>query len=162
MSKIFEPKLFKEAEKVIVTNEGTKEFYIKRYGKSVRQKIVVIHNAAFPEPYFASKTEYQPTSPFSILFTGRIYWPQIGAIKNLIQAVREINDLDIRLDIYCPNPHQYLEKIGIEKDEKIKVSVATPQEMPKPRPAVASRSSSTQRSSATRGRNRSSGQLAPT
>jgi glycosyltransferase involved in cell wall biosynthesis len=131
LSKIFEPKLFKKAEKIIVTNEGTKQFYIKRYGESAGQKIVVIHNAAFPEPYLASRTEYNPEPPYKILFTGRIYWPQIGAIKNLIQAVREINDLDLRLDIYCPNPHEYLEKIGIEKDEKIKISVAPPQDMPR-------------------------------
>jgi len=131
LSKIFEPKLFKKAEKIIVTNEGTKQFYIKRYGEGIEQKIVVIHNAVFPEPYLASEVEYDLSSPYKILFTGRIYWPQIKAIKNLIQAVREINDLDIRLDIYCPNPHEYLEKIGIVENDKIKISVAPPQDMPR-------------------------------
>jgi len=131
LSKIFESKIFKNAETIIVTNEGTKQFYIKRYGKNVGQKIVVIHNATFPVPCSASEIEYEPKPPYKILFTGRIYWPQIGAIKNLIQAIKEMNDLDIKLDIYCPNPRQYLEKIGIEECGKIKISVAPPQEMPR-------------------------------
>ncbi|MBU1046013.1 glycosyltransferase [Patescibacteria group bacterium] len=131
LSKIFEPKLFKRAEQIIVTNQGTKNFYINRYGENIGRKIVIIHNAAFPEPYLASQSEYQPSPPFSILFTGRIYWPQINAIRNLIQAVEEINDLDLKLDIYCPNPRDYLDRIGIKESEKIKISVAPPQDMPK-------------------------------
>jgi len=131
LSKILEPKLFKQAEQVIVTNQGTKDFYINRYGGNIGEKIKIIHNAAFPEPYLSSQSEYSPTPPFSILFTGRIYWPQINAIKNLIQAVEEINDLDLKLDIYCPNPRDYLDRIGIKESDKIKISVAPPQDMPK-------------------------------
>ncbi|MBU3964293.1 glycosyltransferase [Patescibacteria group bacterium] len=131
LSKIFEPKLFKQSEQIIVTNQGTKDFYIKRYGENIREKIKIIHNSAFPEPYIASQQKYQPTPPFSILFTGRIYWPQINAIKNLAQAVEEINDLDLKLDIYCPNPREYLDGIGIKESEKIKISVAPPQDMPR-------------------------------
>ena len=50
LAKIFEPKLFKNAKKIIVTNEGTKEFYTKRYGDKIKDKFVVIHNSVFPEP----------------------------------------------------------------------------------------------------------------
>ena len=131
LSKMFEQKIFKDTEQIIVTNQGTKDFYIKRYGENIRNKIIVIHNSAFPEPYLASQSEYQPISPFSILFSGRIYWPQINAIKNLIQAVESIDDLDLKLDIYCPNPRDYLDRIGIKESDKIKISVAPPQDMPK-------------------------------
>lgn len=131
LSKIFEPKLFKKAEQIIVTNQGTKDFYIKRYGENINKKIKIIHNAAFPEPYLSSQNDYSPAPPFSILFTGRIYWPQINALKNLVQAVEGINDLDLKLDIYCPNPRDYLDRIGIKESDKIKIAVAPPQDMPR-------------------------------
>jgi len=131
LSKIFEPKLFKRAETIIVTNEGTKKFYIKRYGEKTGKKITVIHNSVFPEPYLNAQSPYEPKPPYIILFTGRIYWPQIRSLKNLIKAIEEINDIDLRFKIYCPNPPDYLKKIGIVESNKVKISVASPQDIPK-------------------------------
>ncbi len=127
---IFEPKIFKSASKIIVTNGGTKDFYIKRYGEKIADKIVVIHNSVFPEGYKNNTsviTEHKP--PYSLLFTGRIYWPQIGSIKNIIRAVNELDD--VVFNIYCPNPKDYLKQIGIEEGLKVKISAAPPSEMPK-------------------------------
>lgn len=130
LAKIFEPKILKNAEKIIVTNEGTLNFYTKEYGQELGKKIIIIHNSAYAEPYLNLHTDYQPTPPYSIIFTGTIYWPQIGSLKNLIQAVEEINEFDIQLKIYCPNPKSYLNKIGITESEKIKISMAPPEKMP--------------------------------
>ncbi|MFA5392087.1 MAG: glycosyltransferase [Candidatus Paceibacterota bacterium] len=134
LAKIFEPKLFKNAKKIIVTNEGAKEFYTKRYGDKISDKFVVIHNSVFPEPYLKfqkSQPIHKPKPPYTILFTGKIYWPQIGALKNLIKAVNEINDKNIKLKIYTPSPTDYLKEIGIEESSKVEISVAPPSEMPK-------------------------------
>jgi glycosyltransferase involved in cell wall biosynthesis len=128
LAKIFEPKLFKEAEKIIVTNEGTKEFYRQRYGDELAQKIVVIHNSIDPEPYLALQTPYEPKEPYTILFTGNIYWPQIGSLKNLMRAVDEINDLKIQLKIYAPQTAQHLRSLGFTSP-KITFDVAPPSEM---------------------------------
>ncbi len=131
---IFEKPLFKNAKNIIVTNKGTKNFYLKIYGSGITQKIVVIHNSVFPKPYLElqkNQPPFNPKPPYTILFTGKIYWPQIDALKNLIRAVNEINDLDIKLKIYSPSPKDYLKKIGIEESEKIEISVAPPEEMPK-------------------------------
>lgn len=129
LARIFEPKLFKAAAKIIVTNEGTKTFYIKRYGQSVADKIFVIHNAAFGGAYTELATTYNPKPPYNILFTGRIYWPQIGALKNLVKAVEQMNDPNFKLKFYCPNPKEYLKRIGLDSP-KIEWSVAAPKEMP--------------------------------
>jgi glycosyltransferase involved in cell wall biosynthesis len=129
LARIFEPKLFKAAEKIVVTNDGTKAFYVKRYGESVADKIHVIHNAAFGGAYKELATTYDPKPPYTILFTGRIYWPQIGALKNLVKAVEEMNDPNFTLKFYCPNPKEYLKRIGIDSP-KIEWSVAAPKEMP--------------------------------
>ncbi len=131
LADIFEKRILKEAEKIIVTNQGAKDFYIKRYGNIFSEKIFVVHNSIFPEPYLPLITPYQPKPPYKILFTGRIYWPQIRSLQNLVKAVNEINDLDIKLDIYCPNASDYLKKIGIVENDKIKISVASPQDIPK-------------------------------
>lgn len=131
LASIFEPKLIKSAEKIIVTNEGTKEFYGTRYGSAIKNKIVVIHNSAFPEPYLKFHSPYGPKPPYTILYTGRIYWPQIRSLKNLIRTIEEIKDIEINLKIYCPNPRDYLKRIGIVENKKIKILTAPPQEMPK-------------------------------
>ncbi len=130
LASIFEPKLFRLAEKIIVTNEGTKDFYIKIYGEKIKDKIYIIHNSVFPEDYAQVQTPYNPKPPYKIVFTGRIYWPQIGALKNLLKAVEEINDIDVSVDIYTTSPRDYLERIEIKESEKIKILTATPREMP--------------------------------
>jgi len=130
LSKIFESKILKNAEKIIVTNEGTLKFYIKEYGERIRKKIVVIHNSTFPELYLKLRTDYNPKPPYTIAYTGNIYWPQIKSLKNLIKSIKEIDSIDINLKIYCPNPKDYLKKIGIKENKKIKISVASPEKMP--------------------------------
>ena len=115
LSKIYEKRILENAEKIIVTNQGTKDFYINRYNKELGEKIVIIHNSVFPEPY--SHTEYNPTPPYKIVFTGRIYWPQARSIKNLIKAIDGMSDVE--LEIYCPNPKDYLKKIGIDIETKV-------------------------------------------
>lgn len=131
LADIFEKRILKKASKIIVTNQGTKDFYIKRYGDVFSKKMFVIHNATSSDPYLSLITPYQPKPPYKILFTGRIYWPQIRSLQNLVRVVNEINDLDIKLDIYCPNTSDYLTKLGIIENDKIKISVASPQDIPK-------------------------------
>ncbi len=130
LAKIFEPKIFHEAEKIIVTNEGTKEFYRQRYGKAITAKTVVIHNSVDPKPYLALQTPYQPKAPYTILFTGNIYWPQIESLKNLMRAVDEISDIEIQFKICAPQTAQYLKSLGFTSS-KITFDVAPPSEMPR-------------------------------
>jgi glycosyltransferase involved in cell wall biosynthesis len=134
MANALELRMFRSAEKIIVTNEGTKEYYKKCYGEEISKKIVVIYNATFPEPYIQLQNSPQeskpPLSPYCILFTGNIAWPQLRSLKNLIKAVNEINDINIKLKIYSPNPKDYLQKIGITESEKVEISVASPKEIP--------------------------------
>jgi len=130
LSKIFEAKILKNANKIIVTNEGTLNYYIQIYGEEMRKKIVIIHNSTFPEPYLKLHTNYNPKPPYTILYTGRIYWPQIRSLKNLIKAIEEIKDIEVKLKIYCPNPKDYLKRIGIIESKKVQILIAPPQKMP--------------------------------
>jgi len=123
LSKIYEKRILNNAEHIIVTNQGTKDFYIKRYDY-LKNKITVIYNSVDPFPYINLPEEkYSPKSPYTILFTGNVSWPQARSIKNLVEAVDEMKD--INLEMYCPNG-SYLKKIGINYNLK----VASPQEIP--------------------------------
>ena len=131
MARIFELKIFRKATKIMVNNYGILNYYKKRYGKDITDKIVVIPNATYPDPYLKLQTPFNPKPPYTILFTGAVYWPQIGSLKNLVKAVNEIDDLDIRLKIYSPSPRDYLKKVGISESNKVSIDVAPPQDMPK-------------------------------
>jgi len=52
------------------------------------------------------------------------------SLKNLIEAVETMDDLDVRLKIYTPSPKDYLEKIGIRESKKVSLDMAPPQNMP--------------------------------
>lgn len=130
LSKVFEFKILRNAKKIIVTNKGTLDFYVKIYGEEIRKKIIIVHNSAYTEPYLSFHTNYLPKPPYSIVFTGNIYWAQSKSIKNLIQVIEEIDDLNISFKIYCPNPKDYLKKIGIVENKKVQILIAQPEEMP--------------------------------
>ncbi|MBI3638348.1 hypothetical protein HY227_01230 [Candidatus Wolfebacteria bacterium] len=131
LARIFEKPIFEKAEKIIVTNNGTKDFYARKYGEIMGNKIFVAYNSVFSKPYLDQKiSKYDPKPPYTIIFTGKVYWAQIGALKNLVKAVNEL-DMDVKLKIYSPSPKDYLKSIGIEAGDKIEISVAPPQDMPK-------------------------------
>ncbi|MFH0912647.1 MAG: glycosyltransferase [Patescibacteria group bacterium] len=125
-----EPRLIKSASKIIVTNEGTKEFYRSRYGNKIVDKIIVLYNSTNPKPYLEPQTTFQPHLPYTIVFVGNIYWPQIRSIKNLIRAIDDMPDFDIRLKIYTPQPKEYLKSVGIDSS-KLELSVVPNSEMPR-------------------------------
>ncbi|MEK7569272.1 MAG: glycosyltransferase [Patescibacteria group bacterium] len=134
LATIFEKSILKHATTIIVNNEGTKNFFHKKYGDIVSKKIVIIYNSVFPQDYkslekIEAVKEKKP--PYAILFTGRVNWPQIGAIKNLIRAVNEIKDIDVVFKLYSPMPKEYLNDMGIFESEKVEFSFAPPQEMPR-------------------------------
>lgn len=130
LANFLEPHMFKSANKIIVTNEGTRDFYIKRYGQDISKKIVIIHNSTFEDAYLKIKKSETPSKNYSIVFTGRIYWPQIGSLKNLITAVNDIDDINLKLIIYSPHPIEYLKEVGILKSDKVEIKVASPDEIP--------------------------------
>lgn len=130
LANIYEKKICVEAEKIIVTNEGTKEFYRQRYGDQIAQKTVVIYNPADPAPYLALQSLYQPRPPHKIVFTGNIYWAQLDSMRNLIKAIDQLPDLPIELHIYATQSLDYLKSVGLDRPY-IKLSVAPATEMPR-------------------------------
>ncbi len=131
LANIFEKIILAGATKIIVNNTGTKKFYDQRYGNALSPKMEIIHNSVFEENYQNLGGSAPKGPPYTVLFTGGVNWPQLGAVKNLVKAVEEIKDIDVIFKIYTPSPRAFLEKMGIKETEKIKISFASPKEMPK-------------------------------
>jgi len=101
LARFFEPRLFRRARVVIVTNEATKRYYESIYPN--RFRCVIVHNSAFPTDYETRRTPYKPKAPYTIVYTGNLYWAQERSLMNVIMAMDQIRDLPIRLDLYVPN-----------------------------------------------------------
>lgn len=129
LARIFEPRIFSSAKNIIVNNQGTRDYYIRRY-PNYQNKISVIHNSAHPENYTRFAKPYHPKSPYSIIFTGHVYWPQKQAILNLIQAMKDLEDLPLTLHLYIPRPEQMLIEI-IHDSSNIQLQSAPQSEMPR-------------------------------
>lgn len=128
VARILEPRLIRNAEVVIVTNEGTGEFLRRRYGGSFRLEIV--HNSAFPEDFEGLRTPPSGTPPFKILFTGNVYWAQEGAVLNMIRAMDLLRDLPVEFDLYCPEATASVRSAGIGRPN-VRLTSAPQSEMPR-------------------------------
>jgi len=127
LAKMFEPRMLKMASVVIVTNERTERFYRKRYGDTF--KCAVVHNSVFPRGYESRRTPYNPSEPYTILFTGQVYWAQERSVMNLVRTMDELRDLRVQLDLYVPNASETL-KLAIGARSNIRLTAATQSEMP--------------------------------
>lgn len=102
-ARLLERRLIASSALLIVTNERTREFYQKRYPES-DFRTAVIYNSVFPEEFRPEKSGSNPSKPFTILYTGTVYWAQLPALQNLIRAVGELGDLQIKLDLCVLRP----------------------------------------------------------
>jgi glycosyltransferase involved in cell wall biosynthesis len=116
------------AERVIVTNEGTEQYYHHRYEQKIHTAIV--HNAVFPETYDDRRTTFSPQSPYTILFTGHVYWAQEQAVLNLIQAMDKVQDLPVKLDLYIPKANEII-TAAVAGKNNIRITAAPQSEMPR-------------------------------
>lgn len=129
IAQVAEPIIFKNAKHIFVTNDTTKEYYIKKYKQE--EKYSIIYNSVFPEEYSRNIPANQNIGKekINIVFTGNIYWPQEASLINLLNLINK-NNLNINITIYCPNPPINL--LNKYKDSKsIKFTAAQQSEMPK-------------------------------
>lgn len=127
IARIFEPLMFRTASLVIVTNKDTERFYRKRYGDTFR--CTVIENSVFPETYEAKRTPYFPREPYSIVFTGHVYWAQERSLVNFIRAVGNFHELPVRLDLYVPVASETLRRL-VANYANVRLTAAPQSEMP--------------------------------
>ena len=124
LAKFFEPLLIKRAVFVLLTNEGTETYYRDRYGDTFRPAI--LHNSISPAQYERVRTQYSPSPPYRIVFTGNVYWAQERSVVNLIRTMDELRDSQVLLDLYIPNPPQsVIDQIRERKNIRLTSAPAT-------------------------------------
>lgn len=127
LASFLEPRLIRNATTVLVTNEVTEKYYKKRYGINLRTE--VIHNSTFPELFAHPRSSHVQQAPYTIIFTGNIYWAQEQAVINMIDAMSALQDLPISLKLYCPKPTTKIQQVVLGK-KNIWLGAAGQAEMP--------------------------------
>lgn len=128
MADFFEPKIVKVAKKILVTNDGTKELYQSRYPQ-FKEKFQVICNSVFTNRYQNLNQAYNPAPPYTIVFTGHVYWPQEQSVMNMIEAMPLLKDLPVRLALYIPRPNLRIQN-AVKNSPQIRLLFAPQDEMP--------------------------------
>jgi len=128
MANFFEPKIIKAAKKIFITNDGTKELYQSRYPQ-FKEKFQVICNSVFTDQYKKLNRDYRPSPPYTIVFTGHVYWPQEQSVMNMIKAMSLLKDLPLRLELYIPRPNIQIQN-AVKKSSQIRLLFAPQSEMP--------------------------------
>jgi glycosyltransferase involved in cell wall biosynthesis len=127
VANLTEGMLFKRALKIFVHNQSFIDYYKKIYKNVNNYQIINVSESG--ELYKENETPYTPKSPYTIIFSGSIYWVNEQSIINLIEAVTDINDCDIKLILYTPSKVTDLrQKYGNNK--KILFDVAEQADMP--------------------------------
>lgn len=125
VAKWLEPKLFSEAKKITVMCDEMKSYLRKKYK---REDIEVIYNsinipsqqANFPSPHLLKSKD------FKIAYLGSIYWAQIGALRNLLSAVKIVKGIPIKVTLYTPHSKDFMNSLGIYENENIAFNTCTP------------------------------------
>ncbi len=117
--------VIKQASKVIICNDAIDAEYRRRYGNL--SKFVLIQNSDSRERFDAIRTPYRPSAPYSIIFTGNIYWAQEESIVSMCEAVK-LATIPITFTVYTPLPPERLKK-RFESD-RIRFRTGTPEKMP--------------------------------
>lgn len=124
-----EPILVKHANKIIVTNEGTRQEYFKRYAV----ECFVIHNPChMPDLSELDRAEGRfNASDVNIVYAGGIYHAHYDAFQNLVAAIRKLDRSDIKLHLFVAQPESELKRQGICGPMIIHHGCIVPSEVPK-------------------------------
>lgn len=128
IANFLEPRLIRGAQTVIVTNDATGEYLLRRYGKTFSLEIV--YNSAFPEDFENLRTSPPKDPPYKILFTGNVYWAQERSVMNMIRAMDLLRDLPVELDLYCPSCPESIRSAARAR-RNVRLTSAPQAEMPR-------------------------------
>lgn len=108
-AQLLEPILLRGSAGIIVPNEFLRDELRRRYGVEA----TVIHNPCDIAEYEAipDDTPDRNTEDISIVYTGAVYAAQYDAMRNLLAAIKLLEQPNVRLHIYtAQSPHELEEK----------------------------------------------------
>ena len=109
LARFFEPILFRFAKNVVVTNEVTAEFYLKKY--QYLKSIEIVRNSSDLPVQKLNHPIVKKQDCFTIAFAGRIYWPHFEAIENLLGVMKKLEGKkNILLKVFVIDPTEELKE----------------------------------------------------
>jgi glycosyltransferase involved in cell wall biosynthesis len=115
-AKLFQKRIFLNADKVLVLTEGIQHYYANKYRiNPILIPHVVRATNNSEDTYFLKSS-----NSTRIVFTGQIHSICLDAILNLIKAINLIQQSDVELTIVTNANRDWLERVGI-KGEKINI-----------------------------------------
>lgn len=127
LAHLFEPIFFRNAKKIFVMGEGHRKFYEKKYGAKYAYEIITNCPQVQVDTEQNLKNADHSWS-YEILYTGNIYWPQEKSIRNLIEAVSQMDDIHVRVLLYTPKPVKVFQA-EYSKNPKVEFRTAAQKEM---------------------------------
>lgn len=127
MAQFFEPKLFKRVSHVFVMCGPLYRHYKEKYHP---KSIEIIYNSLIDMSPSPLQRERKEGDSLTILYLGNVYWAQEGALKNLIQAIGNINDIKIKLLLYTSASKTHLESLNIRESDIVHIDTCLPEEVP--------------------------------
>lgn len=128
LARFYESRILQRANQIIVTSKHTQEYLVQRYGRGITKKISVIGH---PLPDRASQRQaptHRTGSPFEIIYTGTLGWPQKDCLVDLVCATRSMENIQITiLAPYSPEqmaawhltgPHVEIGSVSPEEAER--------------------------------------------
>lgn len=126
---LFEPRIFHGAKHIFVISDALKEHFGKKYGVdciSVRHPI--------PFDIFPPQVRYdgEIKGQYHIIYTGNVSPLNYDVVKNLIAAVRRIQDRPIQID-FCTgqSPAELVQWLGITKEDRITIKTVPSADIPR-------------------------------
>lgn len=121
----FENLIFKHNNKVLVPNEFMQIELLRRQNVTA----TLIRNPVNPESRTPFSIENRSKQMHTILYTGAVYHVNLSALRTLITAINQINEINMNFHLYTAQSKELLENEGISGD-KVKIhGHASPKEI---------------------------------
>jgi glycosyltransferase involved in cell wall biosynthesis len=117
-ARIYEPRILRHAKKVFVTNPEAQAHYRGLYGI---EPVVLEHTSPPEPPLHAKVARPEPV----IAYTGSVYWAQVDAIRNLVDALLTLPDA--RLELVTEQSESDLRRMKVVRG-RVRVRRSTPRE----------------------------------
>ncbi|PIR41629.1 MAG: hypothetical protein COV31_00105 [Candidatus Yanofskybacteria bacterium CG10_big_fil_rev_8_21_14_0_10_46_23] len=123
----FEPILFRQATLIFLSNPGFEAHYQDLYPHIINKfQVISAYTTIVDHP--SAIHNYKSYPPYHVVYIGSIYWAQEDSIIDIIDAIDEIRDIDVRLDLYSTDPTERIISLA-NKSGRVSIKSASQDEI---------------------------------
>jgi len=119
LARWIEPKIVRSAESIFCVSPFLAEFFRNKYPRYAQKIVCLPHIVDDLCKPVTRRTSGNPLRPL-LVFTGQIYETNDDALRNVIHAMRYIEDLDPQFVLATPDPYYRLRRFGFQETKRVK------------------------------------------